>query len=147
LGDKGARVHNLHSALQFLLLHQSISDNDLRILRQRLAPEMRDETFGKATSDLVGIWQDQMKHRLDVPKVLRDLLPVPANGDVNTPTADALNWLLAKLGARSGAAPLSGFGKTAPNAIPIDALSTSRLENFRSRMAFAPLTAAYGIFR
>ena len=97
LGDKGARVHNLHSALQFLLLHQSISDNDLRILRQRLAPEMRDETFGKATSDLVGIWQDQMKHRLAVPKELRD--PLQVNHDVDRPTANALNWLLAKLGA------------------------------------------------
>src|SRR5258705_13589032 len=52
-------------------------------------------------------------------------------------------WIMAGLtGVGSGAAPLSGSGKTALNAIPIDALSTSRLENFRSRMAFAPLTAA-----
>ena len=97
LDNSGAKVHNLHSALLFLILHLSISDNDLSILRRRLAPEMRDETFGKATSDLVQIWQDQMKHRLDVPKVLRDFLH--DNGDVDTPTANALNWLLAKLGA------------------------------------------------
>jgi hypothetical protein len=45
-------------------------------------------------------------------------------------------------GVGSGAAPLSGSGKTALNAIPIDALSTSRLENFRFGMASAPLTAA-----
>src|SRR5260221_2056369 len=52
-------------------------------------------------------------------------------------------WIMAGLtGVGSGAAPLSGSGKTALNAIPIDALSTSRLENFRSRMAFALLTAA-----
>src|SRR5262249_46612465 len=79
LDDSGAKVHNLHSALLFLILHLSISDNDLSILRRRLAPEMRDETFGKATSDLVQIWQDQMKHRLDVPKVLTNL--VHDNGD------------------------------------------------------------------
>jgi hypothetical protein len=97
LDDKGAAVHNLHSALLFLILHLNISDNDLSILKRRLAPEMRDETFGKTTSDLVSIWQDQMKHRLDVPKELRDLLQV--NGDVAKPTANALNWLLAKLGA------------------------------------------------
>jgi hypothetical protein len=105
LDAQGAKVHNLHSALLFLILHLSISDNDLSILRQRLAPEMRDETFGKATFDLVQIWQDQMKHRLDVPKVLRDLLQV--NGDVDTPTANALNWLLAKLGALRAVKPSS----------------------------------------
>jgi hypothetical protein len=46
-----------------------------------------------------------MKHRLDVPKVLRDLLQV--NGDVDTPTANALNWLLAKLGALRAVKPSS----------------------------------------
>src|SRR6266481_80596 len=52
-------------------------------------------------------------------------------------------WIMAGLtGVGSGAAPLSGSGKTALNAITIDALSTSRLENFRSCMTFAPLTAA-----
>ena len=105
LDDKGPKVHNLHSALLFLILHLSISDNDLSILRRRLAPEMRDETFGKATFDLVQIWQDQMKHRLDVPKVLRD--PLQVNGDVDTPTANALNWLLAKLGALRAVKPSS----------------------------------------
>ena len=98
LDGKGAAVSNLHKGLLFLILNQpGISDNDRSILKQRLAPEMRDETFGKATSDLVSIWQDQMKHRLDVPKVLTNL--VQANGDVDTPTANALNWLLTKLGA------------------------------------------------
>jgi len=100
LGDKGAAVSNLHKGLLFLILNQpGISDNDRSILGQRLAPEMRDETFGKATFDIVSIWQDQMKHRLDVPKELRDRLPLTANGDVDKPTANALNWLLAKLGA------------------------------------------------
>jgi hypothetical protein len=73
LDDKGAAVSNLHKGLLFLILNQpNISDNDRSILKQRLAPEMRDETFGRATADLVGIWQDQMKHRLAVPKELRD---------------------------------------------------------------------------
>ena len=100
LDDSGTAVSNLHKGLLFLILNQpGISDNDRSILKQRLAPEIRDETFGKATSDIVSIWQDQLKHRLDVPKALRDLLPAPPNGDVNKPTANALNWLLAKLGA------------------------------------------------
>src|SRR5271166_1343893 len=39
----------------------------------------------------------------------------------------------------SGAAALSGSGKTAPAASSVDALSTSRRDSFLSRMAFAPL--------
>jgi hypothetical protein len=49
---------------------------------------MRDETFGKTTYDLVSIWQDQLKHRSDVPKGLKD--PLVVNGDVDKPTANAL---------------------------------------------------------
>ena len=106
LDAQGAKVHNLHSALLFLILNQpNISDNDRSILKQRLAPEMRDETFGRATADLVGIWQDQMKHRLAVPKELRD--PLQVNHDVDRPTANALNWLLAKLGALRAVKPSS----------------------------------------
>src|SRR5260370_18670073 len=41
-------------------------------------------------------------------------------------------------GVGSGAAALSGSEKTPPTASTVDALSTSRLENFLSRMAFAP---------
>jgi hypothetical protein len=48
-------------------------------------------------------------------------------------------WIIAGLtGVGSGGAALSGSEKTMPTAITVDALSTSRLENFLSRMAFAP---------
>jgi len=98
LNQKGDEVSNLHKGLLFLILHQpGISDNDRRTLQQRLAPELRDQTFGNATLDLVRTWQVQLKHRPDAPKNLRDNLAV--NGDVEQGTADALNWLLAELGA------------------------------------------------
>jgi hypothetical protein len=98
LNDTGAAVSNLHKGLLFLILNQDgISDNDRHILQKRLAPEMRDETFGRTTYDLVWIWQDQLKHQSTAPKEIRD--PLVVNGDVDKPTANALNWLLAKLGA------------------------------------------------
>lgn len=69
----------------------------VKFLRKRLAPEMRDGTFGQATHDLVYIWQDQMKERADVPPEIKG--GFVKNGDVDAGTAKALNWLLAKLGA------------------------------------------------
>ena len=70
--DTGAKVLKLHQCLLFLILNQrDISDNDRDTLAKRLAPEMRDETFGQATHDLVYIWQDQMKERADVPKEIK----------------------------------------------------------------------------
>jgi hypothetical protein len=51
-------------------------------------------------------------------------------------------WIIAGLTeVGSGAAALSGSEKTTPAASTVDVLSTSRLENFLSRTAFAPLIA------
>lgn len=112
LGDKGSRVSNLHKGLLFLLLHQpGISDNDRQTLQQRLASDVRTETFGKATAEIVGMWQNQLKNWPDylpaLPKGLRlelQRLSISAatgrgNGDVDELTAKGLNWILRKFRA------------------------------------------------
>jgi hypothetical protein len=97
LHDQGDKVFNLHQGLLFLIRHQSgISENDRRTLRQQLAPDLIDDTFGNATLNLVKTWQDQLKNRPDVPNKYKGTFPV--NGDVDQPTADVLNWLLTALG-------------------------------------------------
>jgi hypothetical protein len=107
----------------------------INILRRRLAPELRDETFGKTTFDLVQIWQDQMKHRLDVPSALRDRLYV--NGDVDTPTANALNWVLAKLGALRAVKPSSAQPTARPvyRGIPKSVLTRLKRRKWTFRTA------------
>lgn len=111
LHDTGPRVSNLHKGLLFMVLHQpGISENDRRTLQRRLAPEIRTETFGEVTADLVGIWQNQFRNWPDylpaLPKRLKERvrsLPLSpdgrGNGDVDEITADALNWLLREFGA------------------------------------------------
>jgi hypothetical protein len=80
-------------------------------LQQRLAPELRTRTFGSATAELVGIWQNQLKNwpnyfpalpqRLKAKLHSITILPATGrgNGDVDEVTAEALNWLLKKFGA------------------------------------------------
>ena len=112
LHNSGLKVSNLQKGLLFLVLHQpGISDDDRKILQQRLAPELRTQTFGDATAELVGIWQNQLKNWPDyllvLPKWLKakvqNILISPntgkGNGDVDEVTAEALNWLLKKLSA------------------------------------------------
>jgi hypothetical protein len=112
LHNSGPKVSNLHKGLLFLVLHQpGISDNDRKTLQQRLAPELRTQTFGDATAELVGIWQNQLKNWPDYLPVLPQGLKAKVqnlpmspnagrgNGDVDEVTAEALNWLLKKLGA------------------------------------------------
>jgi hypothetical protein len=111
LGDSGPKVSNLHKGLLFLVFHQpGISHNNRKSLQERLAPEVRRETFGNATAELVGIWQYQLKHWPDylpaLPNWLKaevQKLPMsntgPGNGDVDEGTAQALNWLLRKFRA------------------------------------------------
>jgi hypothetical protein len=97
LGDKGADVSNLHKALLFLIVHESIEPSDIRIIREQLAPEVAGEKFGSATEELVRIYQHQLNTRtgLDIPK---GLTPLVENGDVDQKTAKALNWDLRHLG-------------------------------------------------
>ncbi|MBR0696846.1 hypothetical protein [Bradyrhizobium lablabi] len=112
MGDSGPKVSNLHKGLLFLVLHQpGISHNNRKSLQLRLAADVRTQTFGSATAELVGIWQFQLKNWPDYmpaqPRWLKDELqnlPMAANtgrgnGDVDTLTAKALNWLLRKFRA------------------------------------------------
>ena len=111
MGDSGPKVSNLHKGLLFLLFHQpGISDDSRKSLQKFLAPEVRTQTFGKATEQLVGIWQYQFKswpnYLPPLPKWLKDGFQyIPntpmgrGNGDVDEITAKALNWLLKKFGA------------------------------------------------
>ena len=108
LQNTGPKVSNLHKGLLFLIIYQSgISDNDRKTLQGRLAPELRTQTFGNATAELVGIWQYQLKSWPDRPARLEakmENLPISpitgrGNGDVDEVTAEALNWLLKKFGA------------------------------------------------
>lgn len=113
LGDSGPKVSNLHKGLLFLLFHQpGISDNNRKSLQQRLAPDMRTQTYGNATRELVGIWQYQFKnwpnYLPSIPKPLKDnevrdiVVSSSAgsgNGDVDKATATLLNWLLRKFRA------------------------------------------------
>ena len=110
LHDTGPKVSNLHKGLLFLLLNQTgVSDNDRETIQKRLAPEIRKQTFGQATAELVGIFQKLLKGRTDLPKQLKarvqDLPISPGtdrgNGDVDEVTADGLNWVLKKSGALS----------------------------------------------
>ena len=108
LQNKGPKVSNLHKGLLFLILHQSgISNNDRKTLQVQLAPELRKQTFGNASAELVGIWQNQLKSWPDRPaKLAAKMANLPispitgrGNGDVDEVTAEALNWLLKKFGA------------------------------------------------
>jgi hypothetical protein len=100
LGDRGAEVSNLHKGLLFIIFHEpGISPNDRETLRRRLATEVRTETFGAATADLVGILQNQLKNwPNDWPKPPSELSAklrnLRINGDVDDLTAEALNWLV-----------------------------------------------------
>ena len=100
-------VSNLHKGLLFLIMHQpNISQSHRESLREQLAPEVCEQWFGPETARLVGNWQNLLKQRSDLPKRLAEkvgYLPVlstgQATGEVDEVTAEALNWLLRKLGA------------------------------------------------
>jgi hypothetical protein len=99
LKAQGAAVANLHAGLLFLIRNQSgISDNDRRTLEQGLASELREQTFRDWTAHLVSLWQEQLADRFHLIK----------NGDVDQATADALNKILAELGAPTNGGPGDG---------------------------------------
>jgi len=70
-----------------------------RVYLQKLAATIeasQDDTFGLATQRIVRIWQEQLNSNPDLPQNLQGLV---LNGDVDSKTAGALNWLLGTLGA------------------------------------------------
>jgi hypothetical protein len=96
LHAQGAAVAALHAGLLFLIRNQpAISDNDRRTLEQGLASELRAQTYGDWTAHLVSLWQGQLAERFQL----------VVNGDVDQRTADALNKLLAELGASANGTP------------------------------------------
>jgi hypothetical protein len=112
MGSTGLDVSNLHKALLFIFFHESITPGTGEALRQRLASDMRTETYGDATTELVGIWQGQLKNWPNTSPPLppglalkvKNSLPISTttgqgNGDVDELTAETLNWFLRKLGA------------------------------------------------
>lgn len=111
-GSTGPGVANLHRGLLFIFFHEpGVSHATRDALRQRLAPEILTETYGEATTELVGIWQNQLKkwpnyfHPLphDLAQKVNTTLTISSvtgrgNGDVDEITAEALNWFIGKLG-------------------------------------------------
>jgi hypothetical protein len=100
LHAQGAVVAILHAALLFLIRNQDgISDKDRATLEGGLAAELRGQTFGDWTAHLVSHWQEQLAVRFHL----------VVSGNVDQATADALNMLLAELGAPG----MGGPGKPA----------------------------------
>ena len=86
-GMQGPRVGDLHDALQVLLERASILANDEGARREwatAMRPDLAQRSYGEATRRLVSVFQRE-----------RDL---QSGGEVDGPTADALNELLRELG-------------------------------------------------
>jgi hypothetical protein len=86
-GTQGPPVADLHNALQVLLDRALILANEegaRRELAAALRPELERQSFGDATGKVVSVFQRE-----------RHLQP---SGEVDGPTADALNKLLRELG-------------------------------------------------
>jgi hypothetical protein len=110
MGATGAAVANLHTGLLFIFFHESgVSPETRRALRDRLAPDVLNQRYGEATTELVAIWQGQLKNWPNyfqpIPKDLALKIkttlpggPGTGNGDVDEITAEALNWFIGKLG-------------------------------------------------
>jgi hypothetical protein len=105
-GKSGPKVSNLHKGLLFLIINQDgISPGDRESLQEQLAPDVRKQFFGEATRRLLGMWQVLLKQRTDLPKSLADkvrslpMTPTGGTGQLDDITAEALNWVLRKMGA------------------------------------------------
>jgi Tc toxin complex TcA C-terminal TcB-binding domain/Neuraminidase-like domain/Salmonella virulence plasmid 28.1kDa A protein len=93
---QGPAVANLHACLLFLVHNEpGISDADRGTLERGLASELREQLYKDWTAHLVSLWQEQLKERFGL----------FVNGNVDQATADALNTLLAELGAPMDGAP------------------------------------------
>ena len=114
-GATGAAVANLQKGLLFIYFHETgISPDNRRALRDRLAPDVLNETNGDATTELVGKFQYNLKNWPNyyhpLPRELADKIRTTfgpllgssgrGNGDVDLITAEALNWFIGVLGGR-----------------------------------------------
>jgi len=102
-GDSGTKVAALHTGLLYLIRNQKGIIKETRsALESELNPERETNSYGWATTSIVGIFQYQFVNRGDIPKKVKEKYPVPlmrkeegtGNGDVDGPTAGALNWLV-----------------------------------------------------
>src|SRR5262245_10439807 len=102
-GNSGPKVEALHKGLLYLIRNQRGIIKETRdALEQMLAHDVEAQSYGWATTSAVGTFQFQFVNRRDIPKKVKEKYPVPllrkedgtGNGDVDEPTAGALNWLV-----------------------------------------------------
>lgn len=99
----GPKVEALHTGLLYLIRNQKGMIEQTRTeLEKMLEPERATNSYGWATTSIVGNFQYQFVNRRDIPKKVKEKYPVPllrnadgtGNGDVDDATAGALNWLV-----------------------------------------------------
>jgi hypothetical protein len=100
-GDTGPRVTALHVGLVFLIGHQGNPLPVQQTLLAQLAPDVGDNVYREPTRQLVAIYQGQLKNWPNywppLPQKIKNIVQsIPANlpGDVDSGTAEALNWLV-----------------------------------------------------
>jgi hypothetical protein len=102
--EHGPRVEALHTGLLYLIRNQKGMIKQMRTdLEKMLEPERATNSYGWATTSIVGYFQNQIRNRGNLPKdVKKEFANVPlarrddgtGNGDVDDLTAKALNWLV-----------------------------------------------------
>jgi len=101
--ESGDKVATLHKGLLYLIRNQSGIIAETRdALEQMLKHDVDTKSYGWGTTSAVGNFQYQFANRGDIPKKVKGEYPVPllrnadgtGNGDVDVPTAGALNWLV-----------------------------------------------------
>ena len=74
-GNTGTAVSNLHTALKSLLKGEGGGGDITKILK-RLEPEVRNNTFGGETAEVVSIYQGKLLGCPDLPWKLKRGLPL-----------------------------------------------------------------------
>jgi hypothetical protein len=102
--DSGPKVATLHKGLLYLIRNQGGMIKPMRkALESELEPERVTNSFGWATTSIVGHFQYQIRNRGNLSKPVKERfanIPLSrkddgtGNGDVDKLTAQALNWLI-----------------------------------------------------
>jgi hypothetical protein len=113
-GNSGPKVATLHKGLLYLIRNQRGLINENReALESELKHERDTNSFGWATTSIVGHFQFQIRNRGNLSKPVKERfanIPLSrkddgtGNGDVDDLTAQALNWLIRET-ATYGASP------------------------------------------